>query len=99
VEELYGTRYQSGFFSLINVGSGFHCLHNSFFFELTPPTRRWDHPLTPARGRRILKRNRKLYSREELKYDSDERRQNFLPPNTKLLLLVYDDSWVAALKA
>ena len=46
-----------------------------------------------------MKRNRKLYSREELKYDSDERRQNFLPPNTKLLLLVYDDSWVAALKA
>jgi len=26
VEELYGTRYQSGSFSLINVGSGFHCL-------------------------------------------------------------------------
>jgi len=25
VEELYGTRYQSGSFSLINVGSGFHC--------------------------------------------------------------------------
>ena len=26
VEELYSTRYQSGSFSLINVGSGFHCL-------------------------------------------------------------------------
>ena len=34
VEELYGTRYQSGSFSLINVGSGFHCLRSffSFFF-------------------------------------------------------------------
>jgi hypothetical protein len=39
--ELYGTRYQSGSFSLINVGlcklcnvgSGFHCLHGfSFLF-------------------------------------------------------------------
>jgi len=27
VEELYGTRYQSGSFTLTNVGSGFHCLH------------------------------------------------------------------------
>jgi len=35
VEELYGTRYQSGSFSLINVGSGFHCLR-SFSF-LTQP--------------------------------------------------------------
>jgi len=35
VEELYGTRYQSGSFSLINVGSGFHCLH-SFFSSLLP---------------------------------------------------------------
>ena len=26
VEELYGTRYQSGSFSIIDVGSGFHCL-------------------------------------------------------------------------
>ena len=26
VEELYGTWYQSGSFSLMNVGSGFHCL-------------------------------------------------------------------------
>ena len=33
VEELYGTRYQSGSFSLINVGSGFHCLR-SFSFLL-----------------------------------------------------------------
>jgi len=34
VEELYGTRYQSGSFScLINVGSGFHCLRSfSFLF-------------------------------------------------------------------
>ena len=32
VEELYGTRYQSGSFSLINVGSGFHCLRTFFFF-------------------------------------------------------------------
>ena len=28
VEELYSTRYQSGSFALINVGSGFHCLRN-----------------------------------------------------------------------
>jgi hypothetical protein len=32
VEELYGTRYQSGSFFLINVGSGFHCLRRYFFF-------------------------------------------------------------------
>ena len=32
-EQLYGTRYQSGSFSLINVGSGFHCLRNFFFFS------------------------------------------------------------------
>jgi hypothetical protein len=31
VEELYNTRYQSGSFSLINVGSGFHCLRTFFF--------------------------------------------------------------------
>ena len=30
MEELYGTRYQSGSFSLINVGSGFHCLRSFF---------------------------------------------------------------------
>jgi len=35
VEELYGTRYQSGSFSLINVGSGFHCLRSIFFFLST----------------------------------------------------------------
>ena len=35
VEELYGTRYQSGSFSLINVGSGFHCLR-SFSFSFYP---------------------------------------------------------------
>jgi len=33
VEELYGTQYQSGSFSLINVGSGFHCLHSISFFS------------------------------------------------------------------
>ena len=31
VEELYGTRYQSGSFSIINVGSGFHCLRRLSF--------------------------------------------------------------------
>ena len=31
VEELYGTRYQIGSFSLINVGSGFHCLRSFSF--------------------------------------------------------------------
>jgi hypothetical protein len=35
VEELYGTRYQSGSFSLTNVGSGFYCLHSfSFVFKV-----------------------------------------------------------------
>jgi len=34
VEELYGTRYQSGSFSLFNVGSGFHCLRSFSFFLL-----------------------------------------------------------------
>jgi hypothetical protein len=31
VEELYGTWYQSGSFTLFNVGSGFHCLRSFFF--------------------------------------------------------------------
>jgi hypothetical protein len=31
VKELYGTWYQSGSFSLIYVGSGFHCLRNFSF--------------------------------------------------------------------
>ena len=31
MEELYGSRYQSGSFFLINVGSGFHCLRSFFF--------------------------------------------------------------------
>ena len=31
VEDLYGTQYQSGSFSLINVGSGFHCLRSFSF--------------------------------------------------------------------
>jgi hypothetical protein len=35
VEELYGTRYQSGSFSLIYVGSGSHCLR-SFSFLISP---------------------------------------------------------------
>jgi hypothetical protein len=37
VEELYGTRYQSGSFSLIDVGSGFHCLR-SFFLTYSVST-------------------------------------------------------------
>ena len=40
VEELYGTRYQSGSFSLINVGSGFHCLRSFFLLELLLYTHR-----------------------------------------------------------
>jgi len=32
VEELYGTRYRSGSFSLIYVGSGFHCMRSFFLF-------------------------------------------------------------------
>ena len=32
MEELHGIRYESGSFSLINVGSGFHCLRSFFFF-------------------------------------------------------------------
>ena len=32
VEKLYGTRYQSDSYSLINVGSGFHCLRNFSIF-------------------------------------------------------------------
>ena len=38
VEELYGARYQSCSFSLINAGSGFHCLHIFFF------SRKWTQP-------------------------------------------------------
>jgi len=35
VEEFYSTWYQNGSFSLINVGSGFHCLRSfSFFFSI-----------------------------------------------------------------
>jgi hypothetical protein len=34
VKELYSTRYQSGSFSLINVGSSFHCLRSFIFFSL-----------------------------------------------------------------
>jgi len=34
VEELYGTLYQSGSFSLIIVGSGFNCLRSFLFFFL-----------------------------------------------------------------
>jgi hypothetical protein len=32
VEERYGTRHQIGFFSLINVGSSFHCVVLSFLY-------------------------------------------------------------------
>jgi len=32
VKEFYGTRYQSGAFSWIDVGSGFQCLRNFLFF-------------------------------------------------------------------
>ena len=32
MEELYGARYQSGSFSLFDVGSGFHCLRSLFYF-------------------------------------------------------------------
>jgi len=32
VEEFYGTRYQSGSFSLVNVGSGIPCLRSFSFF-------------------------------------------------------------------
>jgi len=34
VEELYGTQYQSGSFSLINVGSGFTACEVFLFFSL-----------------------------------------------------------------
>jgi len=37
VEGLYGTRYQSGSSSLINVGSGFHCLRSFFFSFFSQP--------------------------------------------------------------
>jgi len=33
VEGFYGTRYQSGSFSLINVGSDFHCLRSIFLIQ------------------------------------------------------------------
>jgi len=33
VEKLYGTQYQSGSFSLIDVGSAFHCLRSFSFFS------------------------------------------------------------------
>jgi len=32
VEEIFGTWYRSGSFSLIKVGSGFYCLRNCSFF-------------------------------------------------------------------
>jgi hypothetical protein len=46
VEELYGTRYQSGSFPLINVGSGFYCLRSSFFLNSTTPTHAQTHANT-----------------------------------------------------
>ena len=36
VEEIYGTRYQSGSFSLLSVGSGFHCLRGFSLFLFLP---------------------------------------------------------------
>jgi hypothetical protein len=44
VQELYGTRYQSGSFSLINVGSGFHCLRSFSFFPLRKKILDWVFP-------------------------------------------------------
>jgi len=45
VQELYGTRYQSGSNSLINVGSGYHCLRSvSFSFLLQLPQLLWSSP-------------------------------------------------------
>ena len=41
MEELYGTRYQSGSFSLNNVGSDFHCLRSFSFFVSTLIRRRF----------------------------------------------------------
>jgi hypothetical protein len=38
VEELYGTRYQCGSFSLVYVGSGSHCLRSFSFFLFTQAT-------------------------------------------------------------
>ena len=35
VEELYGTQYQSGSFSLINVESGYHCVVFLFLFSFS----------------------------------------------------------------
>ena len=40
MKELYGTRYQSCSFSLINVGSGFHCLRSFPFSSSSNETRR-----------------------------------------------------------
>jgi hypothetical protein len=45
VEEFHGTRYQSGSNSLINVGSGYHCLRSvSFSFLLQLPQLLWSSP-------------------------------------------------------
>jgi len=41
VEELYGTRYQSGSFSLNDVGSGFHCLRRFFCFLFSWSMKSW----------------------------------------------------------
>jgi len=46
MEELYGTRYRSNYFSLINVGSGFHCLRSFFFsFFFFYPVSSFPHSL------------------------------------------------------
>ena len=57
MEKFYGTWYQSGgSFSLINVGSGFHCLHNLFSYELqtlnTAKTHTAEQHGSPQRGSR-----------------------------------------------
>jgi hypothetical protein len=47
VEELYGTRYQSGSFFLIDVGSGFHCLRSFSFLFFSELQNRNPIPILP----------------------------------------------------
>jgi len=76
-EELYGTRYQSGSFSLIYVGTGFHCLcsYLSFFlFRGAPESRGYKdykdglQPETLADGNWLVKQNQPV-SKIETKSD------------------------------
>jgi hypothetical protein len=53
VKEFYGTRYQSGFLFLINVGSGFHCLHSFSFQHYTDVL--WQYKKEYAERRQGLK--------------------------------------------